>query len=223
MPNRDNERWQQCWRDHEIGFHQAAVNPLLIRYWPALGLAASDKVFVPLCGKSRDLLWLHQQGHEVIGVELSPIAARAFFKESRLQPVRHKLGAFTRWSNGRLAIHCGDFFALTAADLGDVKAIYDRASLTALPEELRAAYLAHLRAIVPADCRILLLTTEDAEDRETDEEILAISAEIAGLYGRLFNVELKSAQCFLEALPDGAPGELGRVVQKVYFLTPKPV
>ena len=164
MPNRDNERWQQCWRDHEIGFHQAAVNPLLIRYWPALGLAASDKVFVPLCGKSRDLLWLHQQGHEVIGVELSPIAARAFFKESRLQPVRHKLGAFTRWSNGRLAIHCGDFFALTAADLGDVKAIYDRASLTALPEVLRYVAVPVQQAVFdkvildPEVLRMLLLS-----------------------------------------------------------------
>lgn len=221
MPDGDNERWQQCWRDRAIGFHQAAVNPLLIRLWPTLGLAASDRIFVPLCGKSRDLLWLHQQGHEVIGVELSPIAFRAFFKESRLQPARHRQGAFTRWRSGRLAIHCGDFFDLCAADLGDVKAIYDRASLTALPEGLRAAYLAHLRAIVPADCRILLLTTEDAEEGETDEEVLAASPEIVGLYGALFEVASMSAECALEALPGPGAPTLARVAQKAYVLTPR--
>nr|MBL8411758.1 hypothetical protein [Dechloromonas sp.] len=94
---RDNELWQQCWRDRDTGFHQTTVNPSLIRFWPSLGLDKSERIFVPLCGKSLDLLWLARQGHPVIGVELSPLAVRAFFKESRLQPSRRKVGKFTLW------------------------------------------------------------------------------------------------------------------------------
>ena len=77
MTGRDNELWQQSWRDRKTDFHQKIVSPHLVRFWSSLGLAASDRVFVPLCGKSLDLLWLAQQGHTVIGVELSPLAARA--------------------------------------------------------------------------------------------------------------------------------------------------
>ncbi|MGZ8219431.1 MAG: thiopurine S-methyltransferase, partial [Methylomagnum sp.] len=59
MNSRDNALWRQCWRDrHTDDFHQKVVNPLLIRFWPGLGLAEGSRVFVPLCGKSLDMLWL---------------------------------------------------------------------------------------------------------------------------------------------------------------------
>ena len=45
----------------------------------ALGLAKGAAVLVPLCGKSLDLVWLAEQGHAVIGVEL----AEAFVKEQQ--------------------------------------------------------------------------------------------------------------------------------------------
>ncbi|HMT81543.1 MAG TPA: thiopurine S-methyltransferase, partial [Azonexus sp.] len=74
MTGRDNERWQQSWRDREIAFHQNVVNPHLVKFWQNLRLTAADRVFVPLCGKSLDLRWLADQGHTVVGVELSPLA-----------------------------------------------------------------------------------------------------------------------------------------------------
>ena len=120
----------------------------------------------------------------MVGVELSPIAVRAFFKNNRMQPARRKQGKFTLWQCGRIDILCGDLFDLTAADLGDVAAIFDRASLTALPEYIRHAYLAHLRKIVPAACKILLLTTEEPEADETQHQPFAIADEISSLYAR---------------------------------------
>lgn len=71
MTGCDNVLWLQCWRDRQTAFHQKAVNQLLARFWPSLDLAKGSRVFVPLCGKSLDMIWLAQQGHEVIGVELS--------------------------------------------------------------------------------------------------------------------------------------------------------
>ena len=195
MSHPDHARWQQSWRERNIDFHLAQVHPLLTRFWSQLGLAATDRVFVPLCGKSRDLMWLHDQGHDVTGVELSPVAVRAFFKESRLQPRRTRSGAFTRWEQERLRIYCGDFFALAASDLLGVKALYDRASLTALPEDLRESYVAHLLAILPDDCRYLLLTVEDLDDDETEAAANTLSGEIGALYGKHFDIDLRHAAC----------------------------
>ena len=62
------------WRTGQIAFHQSSVDRSLRRHWPTLGLSAGNRVFAPLCGKSLDLLWLRDQGLEVLGVELAAAA-----------------------------------------------------------------------------------------------------------------------------------------------------
>jgi thiopurine S-methyltransferase len=218
MAHPDHALWRQSWRDNRIDFHRGEVNPLLIRCWAALGLQPDDRVFVPLCGKSLDLMWLHGLGHDVTGVELSPVAVRDFFRASRLQPVRSQRGAFSRWGHERLLIYCGDFFRLTAADLLGVRAVYDRASLTALPEDLRAAYVAHLHAILPAGCQILLLTVEDLEVGESDEAACLASAEIAALYFDTFAVDMRHVECVPAVLAACGEEVEPRSVHKAYVL-----
>lgn len=218
---RDNALWQQCWRDNDTEFHQKTVNSALIRFWATLGLSPDDRIFVPLCGKSLDLLWLASQGHRVVGVELSPIAVRAFFKASRMQAARRKQGKFTLWQSGRIDILCGDLFDLTADDLGNVAAIFDRASLTALPEDIRHAYLAQLRKIVPAACKILLLTTEEPDSDETQDQPFAIADEISSLYARAYDIDLSHVESLFEADADPLIKELVRIEHKAYVMTPK--
>ena len=221
MTGHDNERWQQCWRDRETDFHQRIVNPHLVKFWSSLQLTATDRVFVPLCGKSLDMIWLAAQGHQVVGVELSPLAVRAFFRENRIQATRRKVGEFVIWQHKNISILCGDFFRLTAADLGEIAAVFDRASLTALPDDIRAAYLEHLRLILPAACKMLLLTTEEPEAGETQGQAFAVADEIAGLYTAAFDIQLSHVESFFEADPDPAISLPVRVEQKVYLLTPK--
>lgn len=221
MTGRDNALWRDCWRDRRTGFHQAEVNPLLVRFWPALGLAPASRVFVPLCGKSLDMLWLAAQGHAVVGVELSPIAAGAFFRELGMRPVRRRQGAFTRWEHDRLVILCGDYFALRPEDLGRIDAVYDRAALTALAEDIRADYVSRLRELVPAGCEMLLLTTEDAEEGETLAQSRAAAAEIATLYGRDFDCVLAHVESAFESDPAAAEGAPARSAFKAYRLSPR--
>lgn len=223
MSGRDNELWQQSWRDRKMDFHQEVVNPHLVRFWEKLTLPPGSTIFVPLCGKSLDLVWLAAQGHRVIGVELSPLAVRAFFKENKIQAARRPAGRFTCWENGRISILCGDFFELSSNDLGVIAAVFDRASLTALPEDIRGAYLAHLRQIVPASCKIMLLTTEEPEEGETQYQDFAAADEISSLYLDRFDMELAHVESVFEADPDPAIKTPVRVEQKVYLLTPKRV
>ena len=141
--------WLERWEREEIGFHQNEINPYLRQYWQELHLARGSEVFVPLCGKSRDMLWLREQGHSVLGVELSAIAAQAFFKENDCAPQHVTGGKFERYETDGMRILCGDFFDLGKDDLAQVGAVYDRASLVALPPEMRERYARHLVSILP--------------------------------------------------------------------------
>lgn len=150
--------WQERWARNQIGFHQEKVNGYLRRHWSALGLAKGASVLVPLCGKSLDMVWLAEQGHPVIGVELAERAVEDFFNERDVQPQVSQRGAFKVYQAGELQILCGDFFALSHADVAGCQAFYDRAALIALPPPMRERYVAHLQAIVPDACQGLLVT-----------------------------------------------------------------
>ncbi len=86
--------WLDRWRTAQIGFHQAAADRHLKAYWPRLKLPAHSPVFVPLCGKSLDLMWLRNLGHAVTGVELSPLALESFVMEHGIPALRRVLQSF---------------------------------------------------------------------------------------------------------------------------------
>lgn len=223
MSNRDNALWLQFWRDRRDDFHQKTVNHLLTQFWPDLKLATGSRVFVPLCGKSLDMIWLAEQGHRVIGVELSPVAVKAFFQENNLRPTRRKVGRFTRWQHGNIRILCGDYFSLTSADLGEIDTVYDRAALTALPEDIRLLYVAKLQQLLPDTATVFLLTTEESDANDA-ELSLSVDEEIKLLYSQGFNIDLAHAESLFEQelmSKDQAPI---RADYKLYRLQPnKPV
>ena len=64
----DPDFWHECWAQNDTRFHQSQINLHLQSFWADLGVAPGARVLVPLCGKSRDLLWLRAQGHEVLGL-----------------------------------------------------------------------------------------------------------------------------------------------------------
>lgn len=80
----NQEFWQSLWETNEIGFNQQQHNSFLTQYFNQLKFKKSDNVFVPLCGKSIDMIWLLEQGYKVIGIELSSIACESFFNEHHL-------------------------------------------------------------------------------------------------------------------------------------------
>lgn len=180
--------WHERWKQNEIGFHQAGYNSHLQEFWPTLDLKPGAPVFVPLCGKSRDLLWLRAQGHAVLGVEVSPIAVRDFFNENAITPAVSMRGAFEVLEADGLTILCGDYFALTPEWLKDIQAVFDRASLIALPPEMRARYAAHMRHILPANARLLLVTMEYPPPGMQGPPFSVEEHEVRALYEKHFRV-----------------------------------
>ena len=147
----DPSFWHDRWENQDIGFHQADIHALLPAYWPRLELASDAPVFVPLCGKSLDMVWLAQQGHRVIGAELSQRAIDDFFAERGLAPTTRASGSFTVKSAGPYELWCGDFFDLPREAVAGVAGVYDRAALIALPPCAAAAVCRHVgRAVAGA-------------------------------------------------------------------------
>jgi thiopurine S-methyltransferase len=186
----DHGFWQERWQRGEIGFHQARVNGLLSRLWPRLALPKESTVFVPLAGKSQDMAWLASEGHSVAGVELSEIAVSDFFKESGLTPERTSDGRFEISAAGRFKLYRGDFFDLTAEDLKDVAAVYDRAALIALPPAIRQRYAGAFARILPPDAVIFLISIEYPEGALSGAPFSVPQSEIEQLYGDAFDLEI---------------------------------
>lgn len=152
--------WHTKWETGEIGFHEHHVHALLEAHWPALDVEPGAAVLAPLCGKSLDMVWLRERGHEVVGVELSPIAVRDFFAGQALDPACTRRGAHALYSADGYRLWCGDYMTLTAGDIGPVGGVYDRAALIALPPAMRAAYARQTLALVPGRARLLVITLQ---------------------------------------------------------------
>jgi thiopurine S-methyltransferase len=161
--------WKDCWQRGQIGFHQATPNGALERHWHALGLARGARVFVPLAGKSLDMIWLADRGHRVVGIELAQAAVDAFRNE---HPGRTDVD-----------LRCGDLFDLTPASLGPIDAVFDRAALVALPPAMRGRYARQLAALSPPGTRTLLVTFEYDPSRMNGPPHSVDEAEVRALYG----------------------------------------
>ena len=156
----DREFWLSRWSENQIGFHRKGVNPLLVRFWPSVSSPPAGRVLAPLCGKSEDLRWLSERGHEVLGVELSLIAVKAFAAEQGIVMTETHEPPFTVLRGKGITLHAGDFFNFTPAIGGRFDLFYDRAALIALPADMRPAYVQHLRSLLKDNARGLLITVE---------------------------------------------------------------
>ncbi|MGR8947399.1 MAG: thiopurine S-methyltransferase [Gammaproteobacteria bacterium] len=167
--------WLARWKHNEIGFHEQAIHPLLPKHWPTVAgkthtktAAGNDdgaarKVFVPLCGKSRDMLWFIEQGYEVYGVELSAVGVEAFFDENNLACEKTVDGKLVKYVGAGVTLWCGDIFILQRSQLPPISLFYDRAALVALPGEMRGRYVHKLATLLAENARGLLIALEYAE------------------------------------------------------------
>ena len=150
--------WLECWDKGNIGFHRTDVHPLLRQWWPTLNIAGNAPVWVPLCGKTLDMPWLRNQGHQVRGVELSRRALDDFISEQHLQLTWQAQPPLNVASGDGYQLYQGDLFDCGPRQLEDIAALYDRAALIALPENLRRDYVQHMRNNVQAGTPLLLIT-----------------------------------------------------------------
>lgn len=213
------EFWLERWEKKEIGFHQDEINPHLRQHFLNLHHAKDGEVFVPLCGKSLDMMWLHQQGCNVLGVELSSIAAEDFFKENGLAASQANFGKFQRYQAERIHILCGDFFDLRKADLAKVRTVYDRASLVALPPDMRERYAEHLVAILQPKSQILLVTFDYPQAQMQGPPFSVSVKDVEALYSKHAEIRMLAQEDVLSQNPRFVQRGVNRMEEHVFLLT----
>lgn len=212
------EFWHSRWRENLTAFHRSEVHPYLREFAHRLPPASAGEVFLPLCGKSLDLGWLAGRGYGVLGVELSPIAVRAFFEEHDLAFHETPAGAFRRFEGGGVTLLCGDFFALDAAQLAGVGAVYDRAALVALPPPQRSRYARHLLRCLPAAAPLLVVTFEYAQHEMDGPPFSVGESELRELFGARGRIEALAAREMLHEEPRFRERGMTRLEEKAYLI-----
>ena len=209
--------WHNRWENNLTGFHLDEVNPNLKDNWSIMNLDEGSRVFVPLCGKSIDLVWLASQGHQVVGSELSQLAVEAFFAENELVAKREKVGNLEYWQSEQISIFCGDIFDLTAETLGKVDAVYDRASLIALPPQMRTSYAAKLTELAQSAPKFLV-TLEYDQGQMGGPPFSVSEEEVNRLYQEKYHVSRIAAQDVLTDNPNFVDKGLDYMNECVYQL-----
>ena len=178
-------------------------------------------MLVTLCGKTRDILWLCGQGHRVLGVEISPLAVRDFFAENSLTPSIFQQENFCRWESDGLTILQGDFFNLDRGQVQDIECVFDRASLVALPIELRQQYVRHSKSILPDNVKTLLVTFE-YEQKVMDGPPFSVNEdELRDLYLDDHEIIMLFKKDVLDEYPQFQAQGLNRLQEKIYLLKPR--
>ena len=187
--------WLEFWANNETNWHSDVVTQELEKYLGLLKLESGDTVFVPLCGKSLDMIYMLNRGFSVIGVEVSEIGIKQFFHENGLDFTISQVGEFDLYSAKNIEIYCGDFFSLTSKHLCGVKAVFDRKSLIALDRNLRQKYVKHLNDIISLGVRILLITLHYPKHQMSGPPFSVDKSEVESLFSMAFNYqELKPFQ-----------------------------
>lgn len=180
-----SEDWLNRWNEGRTGWHEAAGNEGLRSYWPEFGEPGS--VLVPLCGKTPDLLWLANRGHDVVGVELSRIAIEGFFEDQGLEYERKPGGLLDRYEAREyaLTLYCGDYFDFESRPFD---ALYDRGALVALTDVERPRYVEHTKKLLKSEALRFVITLEYEQAIVSGPPFSVTAEELSGYWDDLVRV-----------------------------------
>jgi thiopurine S-methyltransferase len=204
------EFWHERWTEGRIGFHLSRVNPHLLRHHDTI--AGARRVLVPLAGKTLDLWWLREQGHDVTAVELSPLACGDLFREAGIRPEVRDAGPFRAWSVPGLTVLQGDIRNLPAEPSFD--AVWDRAATIALPPPLRDEVAATVAGAVSPGATTLLVTLERHSGGAEGPPFSVPEVEVRRLFGSTHTLEHLDGPLPAIGMADIASEHVWRLVRR---------
>ena len=192
--------WEKLWNNDIFPWHKDDVHPKLERYLPdmiqATGktLRSEIRFFVPLCGKSMDLMFLKSQGFQVIGCECAEKAITDFFKENSLEFSKTEINAeVSRFDSNdkQISMIHGDYFKMTPEVLGGkVDCIWDRGSLVAIDVAKRPEYAQVMMSLMNDKFAYLIASLEREVEPVNPMPHSASFDDIEDLFGKKMDVDL---------------------------------
>ncbi len=215
----DNQHWLDRWKENRIGFHESSINRHLQNCFPGLAPRPGGTVFLPLCGKALDIHWIAQQGYDVVGVELSPIAVEAFFEENELPFERSESDGFGVYESRGIRLLQGDFFDLRAQHLEGCGLVYDRAALIAMSPSIRPRYYQHMLSIIPPESNMLLVTLEYDQAEMSGPPFSVPEDEVRDAYRGAFSIDRLGGADIIDEQPRWRSAGLSALRESVFGLT----
>lgn len=212
--------WQSRWQNNNIGFHNPEVNSYLVEFFDVVIPPNASSVLVPLCGKTKDLLWLRDKGLHVIGIEAVQVACEAFFLENQLDFSIRKRFGFTIYQADQLEIWCGDFFKLPDEIIQNCSFVYDRACIVALPIELRNKYAAKINGCSP-NTHVLMHTFSYDQEKMSGPPFSVPDEEIQLKFGTNWNIHTLFDNSVLQKYERYRTKGLDQLSEAVYHLVKK--
>ncbi|UFH55941.1 thiopurine S-methyltransferase [Spirosoma sp. KNUC1025] len=171
--------WFNSWELNRnyAGFRRQDIHPYAVKHLSPFSLEGKS-VFMPLCGKSFDLLYFSEFAHRVIGVEIEEKTILQFFDEN--ERLYKRIG--NRFISGNLTLICCDIFSLKPADLGLIDIVYDRGALAEFPPILRMKYRQVLERLIPVGALNFLNTLDDTLHKAQDSLRSVTQDEVASYY-----------------------------------------
>ena len=216
---KDRNGWVTRWREGRIQFHVDKVNPILDRYVDRLLPEGSGRVLVPLCGKSLDLDWLVERGHEVVGVELVEKAVEDLFNGIGGSPTISTQDVFQSWRSDGLEVLVGDLFELDANVSGKFDAIWDRAAFVALRPSDRDRYAPHLQKFLRPNGRILLSTISYDGSKMEGPPFSVSANEVRRRFGNSLSVEKLEESINTDPNPCFTENGIDRVLEEAWLIS----
>lgn len=120
-------------------------------------------IFVSLCGNSPAMEWLCNMGYSVVGAELSELAVKKIFEESKAGAIPFNvitdgnLKIYSATDNKKLKVYVGNFFEsdFNRNKLGTFDCIWDSHGIISIPVPQQEAYASKLITFLKPGGKIL--------------------------------------------------------------------
>jgi thiopurine S-methyltransferase len=179
----DVEFWLSAWEENNIGFHQSEYNSIMLEYFSDKELKGK-RVFIPMAGKTKDIKYFLEQGAHVTAVECSAKAIQAFYEENDMSCTVKEEGDYFVYESDNLTFYHGDFFKLTPAQTGLINYVYDRASVVALPQDMRKKYMDMIADLIDNDTKLCIITFECDLREVLGPPFMIPATELQGCYAK---------------------------------------
>jgi len=214
----DTNFWKKRWKTNQVGWHATETNKHLECFVSTLGASAGGWTLVPLCGKSMDMDYLARQNRKVVGVELSSIACRAFFAETKRAYTERTTDKFTYFESEDVVLVCGDIFSVSSEDLPPIEACYDRACLVAFTMEQRHRYAKWLASTMPSGACSLVIGIEYPAEEKDGPPFTVPSDELHSLFDQTFAIEQLHREDIVDKAPKYREWGVTSLIETVYSM-----
>ncbi|MCB0272149.1 MAG: hypothetical protein KDD46_03965 [Bdellovibrionales bacterium] len=211
--------WKKRWLSGDIGWHQNEVHPLLVKYYDAYSLRNENHFFFPLCGKTLDVDWILQKGHQVTCVEISEIAIEEIAKRLHIHWQMRTENNFTVYQHDKLTIYKGDYFDCVNLDIPPIDVVFDRGAFVAIDPKKREKYANIYKKLHPKKMFLVLYRYD--LNASTSPPFAFEEGEIEKLLTSDFDIDKLEENEMLSQAPNMQNRQIYSFYQEVFYASKK--